>query len=75
MSARAPAAHRLEPTSNGPRTARSGLIPLLALVLTIGGSIAIGTLAAGSPVIAATMTSSSNAIPSEMCCSRIRLWP
>ena len=52
MSARAPAAHRLEPTSNGPRTARSGLIPLLALVLTIGGSIAIGTLAAGSPVIA-----------------------
>ena len=52
MTARAPAARPAEPTPSGAPADRSALVPLAALVITIGGSLAVGALAAGSPIIA-----------------------
>jgi O-antigen ligase len=51
MTARAPAAHRIEPAPSR-RPTRSSLLPVIALGVTISGSLVIGALAAGSPIIA-----------------------
>jgi O-antigen ligase len=51
MTARAPAARRIG-TSRAPTRRRSALVPALALLVTIGASLVIGTLAAGSPILA-----------------------
>ena len=51
MTARAPAAHRIDPAPPR-RPTRSSLLPVVALGVTISGSLVIGALAAGSPIIA-----------------------
>jgi putative inorganic carbon (HCO3(-)) transporter len=52
MTARAPTAPPLDAGHRGSRSTRSAVIPLVALAVTIVGSLAIGAVAAGSPVIA-----------------------
>ncbi len=52
MTARTPAAHRIQPPPVATPSGRSRLVPLIALALTIVGSLAIGTVAAGTPVVA-----------------------
>jgi putative inorganic carbon (hco3(-)) transporter len=52
MTARVPDAGRIEPMSTGRPSGRSRFAVLVALVATIVGSLAIGGLAAGTPVIA-----------------------
>jgi putative inorganic carbon (HCO3(-)) transporter len=52
MTARAPAARRIETPPSSSRSPRSALVPLAALAITIGASLAIGALAAGSPILA-----------------------
>ena len=49
MTSRAPAARRIDaPSPPAPSSARTWLVPLIALVMTILGSLAIGTVAAAS---------------------------
>ena len=52
MTARAPAARRITPPPSRAASRRARLVALVALTATIAGSLAIGGLAAGTPLLA-----------------------